>query len=117
MIGKLPLSPAQSHCRGRSPTAVGLRSRRSIPPAKLLSSGRQSRKTVHLGSIREEADDIAPRIDSVDEGTRDAERGCLRGARGIELREMATMKDKTMHVAGGVRERADDSSFVIAAEW
>jgi hypothetical protein len=72
---------------------------------------------MHFGPIREEADDIASRIDSVDERTSNAEGGCLGGARGIELRESATVKDKAVDATSGVHERADDSSFVIAAEW
>jgi hypothetical protein len=89
---------------------------RSILVVVPVGSWREVHEPVHFGTIGEEPDDIASIVDPVDESTHHAECWCLRRTCRIELKESPVGEDKTMYIPIAIGERADDFTFVIAAE-
>ncbi len=77
---------------------------------------RQPCKTVDLGSVREEPDDIAQFVDAVDLRARLTKRPSLRGTRSVELGKLTAVTDESVYAAFGVRERPDDFASVIATK-
>jgi hypothetical protein len=98
----------------RSPAEAG--PFRSILLVLPVRSRREIHEPVHFGTIGKEPDDIASIIDPVDQSTHRAECWCLRRSWGIELKKSPVDQDKIMYILVTIGERADDFTFVIAAE-
>jgi hypothetical protein len=88
----------------------------SILVVVLIRSSCEVHEPVHFGTIGKEPDDIASIVDPVDQSTHHAECWCLRRTGGIELKESPSKEDEPMYIANPIGERADDFTFVIAAE-
>jgi hypothetical protein len=101
-------------CHSRDPAEAGLV--RSILVVVPVRSWREVQEPVHFGTIGKEPDDIASIIDPIDESTHHTECWCLRRTCGIELKEIFAHEYKPMHIPIAIGERADDFTFVIAAE-
>jgi hypothetical protein len=66
-----------------------------------------------MRAVGEESDDIALVVDTIDDGPRHSERGSLARTRGVELIEIAIIKNEAVYCARRIHVGADDE--VIAA--
>ena len=104
----------RDQCHSRGPAEAG--PFRSILLVVPVRSRGEIHEPVHFGTIGKEPDDIASIVDPVDESTHHAERWCLCRTCGIELKDSLIGEDKTVYIPVAIGERADDFTFVIAAE-